>query len=91
MLARPPDLEQGMPLAVAKVNAVSWPILVHLNDRNSMVGQKISEFSKVNIEVQVSQNSQPGRSNADWLGVVNGVAVGSPEPVSVVLSHVKPD
>lgn len=85
VLARAAGAEQGMPIAVSRVQAERWPLAVRLDDRQSMAGQLISEVEAVSIEVQVSIDGQPGRDNALYWGRVDAVTVGVAEPVVITL------
>ena len=87
VLARAAGAEQGMPIAVSRVQAERWPLAVRLDDRQSMAGQLISEVEAVSIEVQVSIDGQPGRDNALYWGRVDPVTVGGTEPVVVALTE----
>ena len=64
VLARPEQRQGGMPIAVVRRRAEEWPLVVPLDDGHSMAGQKLSNFTTVAIEVQVSVNGQPGRDNS---------------------------
>ena len=85
VFARPEGGEQGMPIAVKRLEAASWPLSVQLDDRHSMAGQQISAFAHVAVEVQVSMNGQPGRDNAIAWGYVGRASVGTGKVVEVVL------
>ena len=87
VLARAAGAEQGMPIAVSRVQAERWPLAVRLDDRQSMAGQLISEVEAVSIEVQVSIDGQPGRDNALYWGRVDAVTVGVAEPVVITLGE----
>ena len=49
-----------MPIAVVRQAVGAWPVTIRLDDSTSMAGQRISDFERVSIEVQVSGNGQPG-------------------------------
>ena len=85
ILARQEGADSGMPIAVARVDARAWPLTVNLDDNASMAGQRISDFAKVSIEVQVSRNGQPGRDNAVLWSRVESVAVGDAERLTMAL------
>jgi cytochrome c-type biogenesis protein CcmH len=85
VLARAAGAEQGMPIAVSRTQPERWPLLVRLDDQQSMAGQLISESDAVSIEVQVSIDGQPGRDNALYWGRVDPVTVGGAEPVVIAL------
>ena len=85
VLARAAGAEQGMPIAVSRTQPERWPLLIRLDDRQSMAGQLISESDAVSIEVQVSIDGQPGRDNALYWGRVDPVTVGGAEPVVIAL------
>ena len=85
ILARQEGADSGMPIAVARVDARDWPLTVNLDDNASMAGQRISDFAKVSIEVQVSRNGQPGRDNAVLWSRVESVAVGDAERLTMAL------
>ena len=85
VLARQEGADSGMPIAVARVDARDWPLTVNLDDNASMAGQRISDFAKVSIEVQVSRNGQPGRDNAVLWSRVESVAVGDAERLTMAL------
>ena len=86
VFARPGATQTGMPVAVAKVTARSWPLTLRLDDRNSMAGQKLSSLTTATVEVQVSSDGQPGREHALFIGGPIEVRVGAPEPVMIELS-----
>ena len=73
-----------MPIAVVRQEVTQWPLTLTLDDQHSMAGQKLSGFNAVSIEVQISENGQPGRDNSLAWGVINSAPVGSPDPVVVV-------
>ncbi len=85
VFARPEQQQGGMPIAVVRRVVTEWPLLVSLDDRNSMAGQKLSSFNAVAVEVQLSANGQPGRDNSLAWSVVDGVPVGASDPVVMVL------
>ena len=85
VLARAAGAEQGMPIAVNRIQVERWPLAVRLDDRQSMAGQLISAVKAVSIEVQVSIDGQPGRDNALYWGRVDAVTVGVVEPVVITL------
>jgi hypothetical protein len=51
-----------------------------------MAGQRLSDFARVSIEVQISQNGQPGRDNALLWSALESVPVGGDSPVVVQLA-----
>lgn len=83
VLARPEGAESGMPIAVVRRQASAWPLSVHLDDSTSMAGQLLSGFSSVSIEVQISINGQPGRTNALLWAHEQTVRVGQSEPLKL--------
>jgi cytochrome c-type biogenesis protein CcmH len=86
ILARPEGASAGMPIAVVRTTAVEWPLTVRLDDGSSMAGQRLSDFARVSIEVQISQNGQPGRDNALLWSALESVPVGGDKPVVVQLA-----
>lgn len=86
VFARPGASQTGMPVAVARTTARSWPLSLRLDDGNSMAGQKLSSLTTATVEVQVSGNGQPGREHARFVGGPVEVPVGDPEPVVIALS-----
>lgn len=86
VFARPGATQTGMPVAVARVTARSWPLTLRLDDGNSMAGQKLSSLTTATVEVQVSGDGQPGREHALFIGGPIEVRVGAPEPVMIELS-----
>jgi cytochrome c-type biogenesis protein CcmH len=86
ILARPEGASAGMPIAVVRTTAVEWPLTVRLDDGSSMAGQRLSDFARVSIEVQISQNGQPGRDNALLWSALESVPVGGDSPVVVQLA-----
>jgi len=83
VLARPEGAESGMPIAVVRIQASAWPLSVRLDDSTSMAGQLLSGFSSVSIEVQISINGQPGRTNALLWAHERTVRVGQSEPLKL--------
>jgi cytochrome c-type biogenesis protein CcmH len=88
VFARPDQQQGGMPIAVVRQVVTEWPLVLTLDDGNSMAGQKLSSFDRVSVEVQISANGQPGRENSLAWNVVSSASVGSPEPVNVILGRV---
>lgn len=86
ILARPEGADSGMPIAVVRTTAVEWPLTVRLDDGSSMAGQRLSDFARVSIEVQISENGQPGRDNARLWSALESVPVGGDDPVLVQLA-----
>lgn len=85
VLARPEGAESGMPIAVVRQTVGAWPVSIRLDDSTSMAGQRISDFQRVSIEVQVSGNGQPGRENAVAWNSATSVSVGEAEPLNIRL------
>jgi len=85
VLARPEGAESGMPIAVVRQTVRAWPVTIRLDDSTSMAGQRISDFQRVSIEVQVSGNGQPGRDNAVAWSTATSVSVGDTEPLNIAL------
>jgi len=83
VLARPEGAESGMPIAVVRRQVSAWPLSVRLDDSTSMAGQLLSGFSSVSIEVQISINGQPGRTNALLWAHERTVRVGQSEPLKL--------
>lgn len=83
VLARPEGAESGMPIAVVRRQVSAWPLSVRLDDSTSMAGQLLSGFSSVSIEVQISINGQPGRTNALLWAHEQTVRVGQSEPLKL--------
>lgn len=83
VLARPEGAESGMPIAVVRRQVSAWPLSVRLDDSTSMAGQLLSGFSSVSIEVQISINGQPGRTNALLWAHERTVPVGQSEPLKL--------
>lgn len=67
VLARGAQTNSRMPIAVQRLQGVSLPITVRLDDSNSMAGQKLSQSGALVIVAQVSPTGQPGEANASWL------------------------
>jgi hypothetical protein len=74
-----------MPTAVDRVVAADWPLSATLTDDNSMAGQKLSALALVDLEVQVSDNGQPGVDNARFTGELLGVSVRGKAIADIVL------
>ena len=83
VLARPEGAESGMPIAVVRRQVSAWPLSVRLDDSTSMAGQLLSGFSSVSIEVQISINGQPGRTNALLWAHEQTVRVGQSEALKL--------
>jgi cytochrome c-type biogenesis protein CcmH len=86
VIARPAGSQVRMPTAVSRNTIGEWPLMVRLNDANSMVGQSLSALSAVDVEVQVSRNGQPGLANAVLSGSVSNVTLGDSAETLVVLT-----
>ncbi len=86
ILARPAGVEAGMPIAVVREPVGGWPTTVMLSDATSMAGQRLSDFTSVSIEVQISLTGQPGRANAWRWARLDDVLVLSDEPVNILLA-----
>ena len=87
VLARPAGAEGGMPIAVVREPVDAWPTTVTLSDSTSMAGQRLSDFTYVSVEVQISLVGQPGRDNAWRWARRDNIMVGSDEPVRILLSR----
>lgn len=87
VLARPAGAEGGMPIAVVREPVDAWPTTVTLSDSTSMAGQRLSDFTSVSVEVQISLVGQPGRDNAWRWARRDNIMVGSDEPVRILLSR----
>ena len=87
VLARPAGAEAGMPIAVVREPVDAWPTTVTLSDATSMAGQRLSDFTSVSVEVQISLTGQPGRDNAWSWARRDNVMVGADEPVHILLSR----
>ena len=87
VLARPAGAEAGMPIAVVRERVDVWPITVTLSDATSMAGQRLSDFTSVSVEVQISLTGQPGRDNAWSWARRDEVMVGGDEPVRILLTR----
>lgn len=85
IIARPAGSTARMPTAVARVIAADWPLRATLTDENSMAGQKLSALALVDLEVQVSDNGQPGLDNARFTGELRGVSVRGKDISEIVL------
>lgn len=67
VLARGAQSNSRMPVAVQRLQGISLPITVRLDDNNSMAGQKLSQSGALVIVAQVSPTGQPGEANASWV------------------------
>jgi len=85
IIARPAGSTARMPTAVDRVVAADWPLSATLTDDNSMAGQKLSALALVDLEVQVSDNGQPGVDNARFTGELRGVSVRGKAIAEIVL------
>ena len=83
-IARPAGSQERMPTAVSRYTVGEWPFSVTLTDANSMAGQSLSALNSVDIEVQVSQNGQPGLANAVLSGSASNVSLGDSVEAVVV-------
>ncbi len=68
VLARNPEANSRMPVAVQRLPASEFPLVVRLDDSDSMAGQKISELERVMVVARISANGQPGEEHALWQG-----------------------
>jgi cytochrome c-type biogenesis protein CcmH len=66
-----------MPIAVQRLQAQQLPVILRLDDSNSMAGQKLSDTESVIVVVQVSPSGAPGEAAATWLGQVGPLAPSS--------------
>lgn len=86
ILARSASSGSRMPIAVQRLQGITLPLTVRLDDRHSMAGQKLSQSGEVIVAVQVSADGRPGEKNARWLGEVVGVTPSAEgEPIEVLL------
>ena len=85
VIARPAGSTARMPTAVMRIPTGQWPLKVKLSDENSMAGQKLSALAAVDLEVQVSQNGQPGLNNASFLGELSNVSVGADSVAEITI------
>lgn len=85
VIARPAGSTARMPTAVMRTPTGTWPLKVKLSDENSMAGQKLSALAAVDLEVQVSQNGQPGLNNASFLGELSNVSVGGDSVAEITI------
>jgi len=87
VLARSPETDSRMPIAVRRLTVAQLPTLVVLGDGDSMAGQALSTTPEVKVFVQISPSGQPGEANASYAGET---AIVSPvvgfEPVDIRLS-----
>lgn len=74
ILARAANSDSRMPIAVTRLQGSDLPIVLRLDDRNSMAGQKLSEVESIVVVVQVSPDGRPGEANATWLGSAGPMA-----------------
>ncbi len=86
VIARPAGSEVRMPTAVRRHTISEWPFKLTLTDDNSMAGQLLSALDSIDIEVQVSQNGQPGLANAVLSGSTRNVALSDSAETVVMLS-----
>jgi cytochrome c-type biogenesis protein CcmH len=86
VIARPAGSQMRMPTAVSRYTVGEWPFSVTLTDANSMAGKSLSALNSVDIEVQVSQNGQPGLANAVLSGSASNVSLGDSVETVVVLT-----
>ena len=84
VIARPAGSQVRMPTAVSRYTVGEWPFSVTITDANSMAGQSLSALNSVDIEVQVSQNGQPGLANAVLSGSASNVSLGDSVEAVVV-------
>lgn len=85
IIARPSGAS-GMPTAAVRQTVGEWPLVVRLDDSNSMAGQLVSNLSEVDIEVQVSETGQPGKANASWLARADNVVPSADAAVELTLT-----
>jgi cytochrome c-type biogenesis protein CcmH len=86
ILARNADSQSRMPIAVQRLTGAQLPVILRLDDSNSMAGQKLSAASSVIVAVQVSRDGRPGEANARWLGQAGPLAPSVDDtPVAIVL------
>lgn len=74
ILAKAANSNSRMPIAVTRLQGSDLPVVLRLDDRNSMAGQKLSEAESIVVVVQVSPDGRPGEANATWLGSAGPLA-----------------
>lgn len=74
VLARNPESQSRMPVAVQRLTVADLPVTLRLDDAASMAGQKISALSQVLVLARVSPSGQPGEQFATWLGSIGPLA-----------------
>jgi len=90
ILARSANSGSRMPIAVQRLLGSDLPLVLRLDDSNSMAGQKLSETESVVVVVQVSPDGRPGEANATWLGSAGPLEPSLDEAlVEIVLRAVK--
>lgn len=78
-----------MPLAIVRLQAKDLPATFTLNDSMSMAPAfKLSGFKTVNVVARISKSGKATPSTGDLQGIVQGVSVGSPKPVSLQINEV---
>lgn len=86
ILARAANSNSRMPIAVTRLQGSDLPIVLRLDDRNSMAGQKLSDAESIVVVVQVSPDGRPGEANATWLGSAGPLAPSlDDQPVEIEL------
>lgn len=90
VIARPSGGAQRMPTAAVRRSASELPFSVRLDDTSSMAGQKISALSLIDVEVQLSETGQPGRTNASWLANAANIEPTEDAKIQLVLEVAAP-
>ncbi|PHS43234.1 MAG: c-type cytochrome biogenesis protein CcmI, partial [Marinobacter sp.] len=91
LFARQPNVQQGPPLAVARLTADQLPVEIRLDDRYAMSPQAtISSVDEVVVTARLSRSGNVAAQAGDWQGSTDvPVAVNESQeaPVAVVIDQ----
>lgn len=91
LFARQPNVQQGPPLAVARLRADQLPVEIRLDDRYAMSPQAtISSVDEVVVTARLSRSGNVGAQAGDWQGSTDApisVNESQDEPVAVVIDQ----
>ena len=80
-----------MPLAVKRLRAADLPVTVELDDSMAMTpAMRLSNFPEVTVGARISGSGQAMPQSGDMEGETGPVKPGAPDPVEVVIEHVRP-
>ena len=76
----------GPPLAVKRLSVGELPALIRLDDSSAMLGQKLSDFSRVRVMARLSRTGDALPGPGDMQAVSRSVQLGNTEVVRLLIS-----